>query len=143
MSDLPVVPADRSPDDDSLWATWELLRVAKFEEDIQPTISCGNAMELIESLVASREALAEANKEIKRLETELTEPLLKHLEVEGGNIDMMDDRRTEWQKDEWHHLAITWGDAVRIYMDGKLVAEKPRQGLVAGTTDRRILHRFR
>ena len=55
---------------------------------------------------------------------------------QGDNIDWMDDHRTEWQKGEWHHLAFTWGTAIRLYMDGKLVAEKPREGLVAGTADR-------
>jgi hypothetical protein len=88
VSDLPVAPQDRSPVDDSLWATWELLRIAKFEEDIQPTISCGKAMELIESLVASRLALAEANKEIQRLKVELYEPLLKDMRFENGELDM-------------------------------------------------------
>ncbi|MEN6643035.1 MAG: glycoside hydrolase domain-containing protein [Armatimonadia bacterium] len=55
---------------------------------------------------------------------------------QGGKIDWMDDHRTEWQQDEWHHLAFTWGEAIRLYMDGKLVAEKPRQGLVAGSTEK-------
>ena len=64
MSEAPVIPEDRSPADDSLWATWELLRVAKFDEDIQPTISCGKAMELIESLVASRAALKLVEEEL-------------------------------------------------------------------------------
>ncbi|MEI6500395.1 MAG: glycoside hydrolase domain-containing protein, partial [Armatimonadota bacterium] len=55
---------------------------------------------------------------------------------QGDAIDWMDDHRTEWQRDEWHHLAFTWGNAIRVYMDGKLVAEKRREGLVAGTADR-------
>lgn len=54
---------------------------------------------------------------------------------QGGKVDLMDDHRTEWRSGEWHHLAFTWGEAIRLYMDGKLVAEKPREGLVAGSTD--------
>ena len=28
-----------------------------------------------------------------------------------------------WKKGETHHLALTWGDKTRMYVDGKLAAE--------------------
>jgi len=36
--------------------------------------------------------------------------------------------REEWKTGEWHHLALTWGDAIRIYNDGELKAERPYRG---------------
>jgi len=41
----------------------------------------------------------------------------------------------DWQGPEWRHLALTWGDVLRIYADGKLVAEKKVKGLLSSVDD--------
>lgn len=40
--------------------------------------------------------------------------------------------RSNWKEGEWHHVALTWSDATRIYLDGQLVAEKAFEGLLPG-----------
>ena len=35
-----------------------------------------------------------------------------------------------WKAGQVHHIASTWGDAIRIYFDGRQVAEHPWQGLL-------------
>jgi hypothetical protein len=59
---------DRSPDDDSLWSTHEILATRKMDEEAtQQAISCGKAMELIESLIACREELQQVTTDRSRL----------------------------------------------------------------------------
>lgn len=36
----------------------------------------------------------------------------------------------QWRPDVFHHVALSWGDALRIYADGELVAEAPHRGLL-------------
>lgn len=36
--------------------------------------------------------------------------------------------KDEWQKGEWHHIALTWGGSVAVWADGKKVAESPWKG---------------
>ncbi|HID06676.1 MAG TPA: hypothetical protein EYP10_05955, partial [Armatimonadetes bacterium] len=59
----------------------------------------------------------------------------------GLRLRVMEQRRKEllcmrvplkWRRGEWHHLALTWGDAIRIYADGKLMAERKFTGLFGG-----------
>ncbi|MBM3497626.1 MAG: hypothetical protein FJX74_03040 [Armatimonadetes bacterium] len=33
-----------------------------------------------------------------------------------------------WEPGRFHHVAVTWGDAVRVYHDGRLLATDPRHG---------------
>lgn len=40
-----------------------------------------------------------------------------------------------WRTGEVHQLALTWGDAVRLYADGQLVAERPFAGLCGTAAD--------
>lgn len=48
--------------------------------------------------------------------------------------------RAPWQRDEWHHVAFTWGERLAIYFDGALVAETPYRGLLdAPLEDARIV----
>jgi len=35
-----------------------------------------------------------------------------------------------WRAGEPHHIAITWGDYIKLYIDGKLVASTPHRGLM-------------
>ena len=37
-----------------------------------------------------------------------------------------------WREGERHHLALSWGEAVRVYVDGKLTAQAPWSGSVSG-----------
>lgn len=34
----------------------------------------------------------------------------------------------DWKAGEWHHLALTWSDKIRIYVDQKLLSESPNTG---------------
>ncbi|NLF16704.1 MAG: hypothetical protein GX595_05530 [Lentisphaerae bacterium] len=36
----------------------------------------------------------------------------------------------DWTPGRWYHLAVTWGDTVRLYVDGVLAAESPNHGFV-------------
>jgi hypothetical protein len=36
----------------------------------------------------------------------------------------------DWKAGQWHHLALTWSDKVRIYVDGKMLSESPNAGFI-------------
>lgn len=36
----------------------------------------------------------------------------------------------DWTPGQWYHLALTWSDTVRLYVDGRLAAECPNSGFV-------------
>jgi len=40
-----------------------------------------------------------------------------------------------WQTGDVHQIALTWGDAIRLYADGQLVAERPFAGLFGRAVD--------
>jgi hypothetical protein len=40
-----------------------------------------------------------------------------------------------WQKGEWHHIALTWGDSVAVWNDGKKVAESPWKGTLGASLE--------
>jgi hypothetical protein len=42
---------------------------------------------------------------------------------------------SDWQKGETHHVALTWGDAIRIYVDRELRAEQAFEGLFGREAD--------
>ena len=59
--------------------------------------------------------------------------LLLRYADEKGQVGMATADRYDWTPGQWHHLAGTWSaHALKIYMDGKLVAQAPRP-LVAET----------
>lgn len=41
-------------------------------------------------------------------------------------------RSNVWREGQWHHVALTWGDALKIYLDGELVASRSWQGTLSG-----------
>jgi len=41
----------------------------------------------------------------------------------------------DWRAGEWHHLALTWSDKVRLYIDGRLASETPNQGMIPAAPD--------
>jgi hypothetical protein len=38
-----------------------------------------------------------------------------------------------WREGERHHLALSWGEALRVYVDGKLTVQAPWHGSVSGS----------
>ncbi len=40
--------------------------------------------------------------------------------------------RNDWKQGEWHHIALSWGEEVRLYGDGKLLARREWKGLLPG-----------
>ena len=39
----------------------------------------------------------------------------------------------DWHRGDWHHIALTWDETLRLYVDGKLEGEAAHQGLLAGS----------
>ncbi|MFQ6096305.1 MAG: glycoside hydrolase domain-containing protein [Armatimonadota bacterium] len=58
---------------------------------------------------------------------------------EAGKFPIVMGSRQDWRKGELHHLALTWGDKARIYVDGELQVERAYQGLIAGDVSRASL----
>jgi len=47
-----------------------------------------------------------------------------------GKVLLNPGAPVDWTPGQWFHLALTWADTVRLYVDGKLVAETPNRGFV-------------
>jgi hypothetical protein len=45
-----------------------------------------------------------------------------------------------WKKGEWHHVAFSWGDELKLYVDGMLVGSKPFKGLTPKDVRNAALH---
>jgi len=45
----------------------------------------------------------------------------------------------QWTAGRFHHVAFTWGEGVRVYHDGQLLAEAPRHGTFVGSTTGGVL----
>ncbi len=54
----------------------------------------------------------------------------------SASYPMLLTSRSSWQEGEWHHVALTWSDATRIYIDGQLVAERAFKGLLPGDVEK-------
>lgn len=39
---------------------------------------------------------------------------------------------SNWRAMEWHHVALTWGDRTRVYVDGQMLVDEAHQGTVPG-----------
>lgn len=46
----------------------------------------------------------------------------------GEGYPLLFGTHQKWRPGEWHHVALTWGEAVRIYVDGELAAERAWRG---------------
>lgn len=46
----------------------------------------------------------------------------------GEEIPLCVGSKCDWKQGEWHHIAVTWGSAVAIWIDGKKVAERAWEG---------------
>lgn len=51
-----------------------------------------------------------------------------------GQFIMLGDVTSNWKQGELHHLSLSWSDAIRIVIDGKLEKEYPMIGLMNGLT---------
>lgn len=45
----------------------------------------------------------------------------------------------DWKAGQWHHLALTWSDKVRIYVDAKLLSESPNAGFIPAPLDKAVI----
>jgi hypothetical protein len=52
----------------------------------------------------------------------------------GNTYPLMLDAPCKWERGEWHHVALTWGDRTRLYLDGKLASEADYQGTLPGAS---------
>jgi len=69
---------DNSPDDDSLLDTYDLLAVRRYDEEAtKEVISCGKALELLESLVACRRELKNSRERCDKAVSECADLLVE------------------------------------------------------------------
>ncbi len=47
---------------------------------------------------------------------------------QGADFPFIAGAKCDWKQGEWHHVAVTWGDAVRVWVDGKKTAENAYSG---------------
>ena len=45
----------------------------------------------------------------------------------------------DWKAGQWHHLALTWSDKIRIYVDGKMLSESPNAGFIPAPVDKAVI----
>jgi hypothetical protein len=55
---------------------------------------------------------------------------------QGEAYPLLISSHPRWKQGEWHHVAFTWGEAGRIYIDGIKAAEKSFAGLPAGDLEK-------
>jgi hypothetical protein len=55
---------------------------------------------------------------------------------QGESYPLLISTHPRWKAEEWHHVAFTWGDVARIYLDGVKEAEKAIKGLPTGDLER-------
>ena len=51
---------------------------------------------------------------------------------QGTSYPLLLSTHPKWQAGQWHHVAFTWGEASRVYLDGEKVAERAFEGLLPG-----------
>jgi hypothetical protein len=54
----------------------------------------------------------------------------------GADYPLLLTSSSTWQKGEWHHVALTWGDETAIWIDGKKVASGAYQGTLQESLER-------
>jgi len=59
---------------------------------------------------------------------------LRFFVKEGKRYPILFGTRQKWKAGEVHHVALTWGDEVCIYVDGKLVAKRAYKGTTSPDT---------
>jgi len=53
---------------------------------------------------------------------------LRFFVKQGGEYPLLLSTHQNWQKGELHHVALSWGKAIRLFVDGQEVASRPFQG---------------
>lgn len=53
-----------------------------------------------------------------------------YIKTPDGKYPIVFGTKHEWKRGEWHHIAISWGDEIRLYCDGNLLAKHPYKGLL-------------
>lgn len=47
-----------------------------------------------------------------------------------GSVLLNPGAPVDWTPGQWYHLSLSWSDTVRLYVDGRLVAEAPNTGFI-------------
>ncbi|MCS7254853.1 MAG: DUF6067 family protein [Armatimonadetes bacterium] len=58
-----------------------------------------------------------------------------YVRTPDGKYPMVFGTKHLWRMGEWHHIAISWGNEIRIYCDGKLLAKHPYKSLLQKELD--------
>lgn len=53
-----------------------------------------------------------------------------YVKAPDGGYPLLLGAANHWKRDEWHHIALSWGNEIRLYDNGKLLAHKPYRGLI-------------
>ena len=53
-----------------------------------------------------------------------------------GQYPVLISTRNAWQRGQWHHVALTWGDELAVWVDGRKAGAKPHRGLLDDALDR-------
>jgi hypothetical protein len=53
-----------------------------------------------------------------------------YVRAPDGTYPVIFGTRNRWQQGEWHHIAVSWGDELRLYGDGQLLARHPYKRLL-------------
>ncbi|OGV70043.1 MAG: hypothetical protein A3K19_24860 [Lentisphaerae bacterium RIFOXYB12_FULL_65_16] len=56
-----------------------------------------------------------------------------------GKVTLNPGAPIDWNVGQWYHLALTWSDMVRMYVDGKLVAECPNAGFIPISPEKAVI----
>lgn len=59
---------------------------------------------------------------------------------EDGKVLFTADAPVKWKKGQMHHVAFSWGEEVRIYIDGELKCSRRRKGLTTKPMERATLY---
>ncbi len=51
----------------------------------------------------------------------------------GTNLLFVRGMKTDWKQNELHHISITWGSKICLYIDGQLITEQENAGLMPKT----------
>ena len=56
-----------------------------------------------------------------------------------GKVTLNPGARVDWKVGQWYHLALTWSDRVRLYVDGKLVTDAPNDGFIPLSPEKAVI----
>ncbi|MDD4018929.1 MAG: DUF6067 family protein, partial [Kiritimatiellae bacterium] len=56
-----------------------------------------------------------------------------------GKVTLNPNAPFDWKAGQWYHLALTWSDRVRLYVDGKLLADSPNTGFIPLSPEKAVI----